>query len=133
MLCTRVRKTPFSLGLGHHRMGIEGLPSLQLWRLLPTLGSLPKAKPQQCQPLLHRLDILSLDIFRVQYFWSRDRILLHGWYTDGWGQWCVLFWVTAVTAPAHSQATAQLFKHHSAFIFARESPLPTHILILYFC
>lgn len=48
MLSTGVRKNPFSLGGSHHRMGIEGLPSSG--RLLPTLGSLPKANPQQCQP-----------------------------------------------------------------------------------
>lgn len=35
--------------------------------------------------------------------------------------------------PAHSQATAQLFKYHRAFVFTWESSLPTHSLILSFC
>lgn len=45
MLSTGVRKTPFSLGLGHHRMGIEGLPSLQLWEAAPHPGVPAQSKP----------------------------------------------------------------------------------------
>lgn len=45
MLCTGVRKNPFSLGGSHHRMGIEGLPSLQLREAAPYPGVTAQSKP----------------------------------------------------------------------------------------